>query len=354
MGKRSIREQLRGLIWRAPVAEEVDAELQFHLEMVTRELVEGGMTPEAARAEALRRFGNLEAVRQECHTLGSAERRERRWANWLAELGQDAVYALRQLRGAPGFALTAVLALALGIGATTAIFSAVRGVVLRPFPWAEPDRVMLVSESYRGQRTSMSAGNFVDLKASASRFEQLAAQDFDSFSLQEGDSPERVLAGRVTPGFFDVFGVRPLLGRTFLAAEDVEEAEVVLGHALWRGSFGADPGIVGRSIRLDGASYTVVGVMPPGFDPTLSAEQLWVPLVFTPAQRAGHDNRTLSAVGRLARDATPAQAGAQLAGIMRELEARYPAANTGRSARVEPLGEVLVSDWSRQLLVTLG
>ncbi|MBF5043865.1 ABC transporter permease [Aggregicoccus sp. 17bor-14] len=356
MSKKRFSQQLKGLIWRSSVPEEVEAELKFHLEMVTKELVAGGMAPEAARAEALRRFGDVGEVRKECEQLGQSGVRAEARAAWASELLQDARYALRQLRRFPGFTLTAVLTLALGIGATTAIFSAVRSVVLRPFAWSEPERVMMVSESYQGQRTSMSAGNFVDLRAAATGLEHMAAEGFDSFGLQEGESPERVLAGKVTHEFFDVFGVRPELGRTFLPEEDAagRAGVVVLGHSLWRTRFGADPGIVGRAIRMDGASYTVVGVMPRGFDPTVSGEQLWVPLVFTPEQRASHDGRSLLAVGRLAKGAHPEQVQAQLATTLEELARRYPEADSGRGAKVEPLAGIVIGDWSTQLMVTLG
>ncbi|MCP3139429.1 ABC transporter permease [Pyxidicoccus xibeiensis] len=356
MARKRFHEQLRGLIWKAPVTEEVDAELRFHLEMVTRELVEGGMAPEAARAEALRRFGDVESVSKECQQLGRAEQREKRRAAWLSELLQDLTYALRQLRRAPGFTLTAVLTLALGIGATTAIFSAVHSVVLRPFPWASPERVMMVQETFRGEPADMSVGNYVDLKAVSTTFRHLAAQEFTNVSLQEGDTPERLSAGRVTHDFFSVFGVRPQLGRTFLPEEDAPGASsvVVLGHGLWTRRFGADPSLVGRSVRIDGASHTVVGVMPRGFDPTESGEELWVPIAFTPTQRAEHDEHYLTVVGLLAEGRARAQAHAELEPVMRELSVRYPRANPDRGISVRPLAEVIVGDWNEQLLVTLG
>ncbi|MFP2933955.1 ABC transporter permease, partial [Pyxidicoccus sp. 3LG] len=356
MARKRFHEQLRGLIWKAPVAEEVDAELRFHLEMVSRELVEGGMSPEAARAEALRRFGDVDSVSRECEQLGRAEQRHKQREAWLSELVQDLGYALRQLRRAPGFTLTAVLTLALGIGATTAIFSAVRSVVLRPFAWASPERVMLVEETFRGEPTTMSVGNYVDLKAVSRTFQHLAAQELTNVNLQEGELPERLSAGRVTHDFFSVFGGRPQLGRTFLPEEDVPGASnvVVLGHGLWTRRFGADPGLVGRSVRLDGQSHTVVGVMPRGFDPTESGEELWVPIAFTPAQRAEHDEHYLSVVGLLVEGRSREQAHAELDPVMRELSARFPMANPERGASVRPLSDVIVGDWNQQLLVTLG
>ncbi|MBF5043199.1 ABC transporter permease [Aggregicoccus sp. 17bor-14] len=354
-GKR-IHEQLKGLIFRAPVAEEVDAELKFHLEMVTKELVEGGMSPEAARAEALRRFGDVGAVRKECGQLGRAEQRERQRAQWLSELVQDVGYALRQLRRVPGFTLTAVLTLALGIGATTAIFSAVRSVVLRPFAWAHPERVMLVQESYRGQPASMSVGNYVDLKAGSHSFQAFAAEEFTGASLQEGENPERLSAGRVTHDFFSVFGVRPQLGRTFLPEEDAPGASpvVVLSHGLWTRRFGADPSLVGKSVRIDGQSHTVVGVMPRGFDPTASGEHVWLPAAFTPARRAEHDEHLLLVVGLLQPGVSGQRAQGELQSLQEEISRRFPQGNAERGSAVQPLSEAIVGDWSQQLLVTLG
>ena len=345
-----------GLIRRAAITEQVAAEVEFHIEMRTRELVERGMNPAEARAEALRCFGNLDDVSAECRSIGSDRERTVRRNEYLSELRQDAGFAIRQLLKAPAFTAVTVVTLALGIGATTAIFSAVRSVVLRAFPYAHPDRVMTVSEVWNERDGNVSDGNFTDMHAATKSFQAFAAERFTSFTLADHASTERVAGGRVTHEFFTVFGARPLIGRTFLPEEDQpgREQVAVLSHGLWTSHFGADRGVIGRQVQLTGRPYTIIGVMPASFDPSLSGEGLWVPMAWTPERKAMHDEHHNFAVALLKANVSREQAQSELAGIMRVLAERYPRDAGGRSANVRPLPEVLIGDFRQRLLVTLG
>ena len=214
----------------------------------------------------------------------------------LSGLLRDAAYALRQLGRAPGFTSAAIGTLALGIGATSAIFSLVWAVVLKPLPGVDPQRTVAVESLFEGHPGGVSAGNFVDWQARTTQLERLAAVDGASFNLSEAGPPERVAAARVSSGFFEVFHTGPRLGRTFVAPEDApgQDRVVVLSEGLWRRRFGANPEVLGRAIRLGADSYTVVGVMPARFDPFLDHTQLWVPLALTP-DAAGAARRALPA-----------------------------------------------------------
>jgi putative ABC transport system permease protein len=228
--------------------------------------------------------------------------------------------------------------------------------VLRALPYAHPERVMMVTERFEDQDSNVSDGNYVDMEAQNKSFAQLAAEMFTSLNLAEGDAPERVLAGRVTHNFFEVFGVKPALGREFLPEEDQPGRELVavLSHDLWTTRFGADPRLVGRPIRLGGREYTVLGVMPAGFDPTLSGERLWVPIAFTPERRAQHDEHHLNVVGLLQPGVSPEQASAEVEAMMRELARRYPNATGNRTGRARPMAEVLTGDYRGRLFILLG
>src|SRR6516162_4261559 len=197
----------------------------------------------------------------------------------MGTLLQDFRYAIRTLGRSPGFAAIAIPTLAIGIGANTAIFSVVQAVLLNPLPFAHAERVVSVSETWRGASGSVSAGNFVDLKASSRSFERLAAARYATFNLAESGTPERVDGARVTADFFDVFGARPRQGRIFRPEEDRPGAErvAVLSDRMWRSRLGGAPDAVGRTVRLDGELYTVVGIMPASLDYTRDNEQLWVP-----------------------------------------------------------------------------
>jgi predicted permease len=345
-----------GLIRRPAIVEQVAAEVEFHIEMRTRELAERGMNPAEARAEALRRFGNLDDVSAECRAIGTDRERTMRRAEFVSELRQDVAFAIRQLLKAPAFTAVTVLTLALGIGATTAIFSAVRSVVLRAFPYEHPDRVMMVAELWNDRDGDVSDGNFTDWHAAAKSFQAFAAEHFTSFNLADAASTERVSGGRVTHEFFAVFGVRPLLGRTFLPEEDQpgREQVAVLSHGFWTSRFGADRGVIGRQVQLTGRPYTIVGVMPASFDPSLSGEALWVPMAWTADRKAMHDEHHNFAVALLKPGVSREQAQAEMASIARVGAERYPEDNAGRSARVRPLPEFLIGDFRQRLLVTLG
>ena len=348
--------QLRSLLFKASVAEEVDAELAFHVEMRARELEAAGHSPEDARQLALGRLGDLGHLKHTMRHLGETrehadERRER-----LGDLLDDLRYALRQLVAAPAFAVVAIGTLGLGIGGTTAIFSAVRAVVLRPWPWAHPERTMIVTERWRGiEGGSLSPGNFTDWRAMTSSFEALAAEQLRSFALGDGDTPERVLGGSVSADFFAVFGIPPLRGRLFDSTEDApgHDDVVILAEGLWRRRYGGDPAILGRAIQIDGNPVTVVGLMPASFDPSLSQEQIWRPLALTAAQIAQRDSYYLSAYGLLKPGIPRERALADLNRAADELRRRYPEENANRSAAMRPLGEFLLGAVGTQLWVIL-
>jgi putative ABC transport system permease protein len=343
--------------WRPRVADEVDEEMAFHIEMRARELVAGGMDPESARREASRRFGDLRRMRTTLHALGHERDLYMQRTQYLGELWQDITFTWRQLVKNPGFTAVAVLTLALGIGGTTAIFSAVYAVVLRPLPVREPSRLLLVGENYGGQPQVMSVGNYVDTNAAVTGFEGgLSALNYANFNLSDGATPERVVGARVTANYFDVIGVRPMLGRTFTVEEDRpgNDRVVVLSHRIWTRRFGTSASVLGRDVRMNGASYTVVGVMPASFDLTTDSEELWAPIAFTPAQRAMHDEHYLTINGRLKPGYTIEQVQTELDAAATRLRHDFPKDNPTLSFGVVPFVDRFVGDYRQRLLVLLA
>ena len=355
MPKRLSKEQLASRIWRSPIGDEVAAELAFHIEMVTRDLVAGGMDEKSARAEAVRRFGDLSAVSNTCATIGTHTEREMRRTEFLTELKQDITFALRQLVRTPSFTILATLTLALGIGATTAIFSAVQSIVIRSFPWEHPDRVMEVSELWRERRGNVSVGNYAVLRDRTASFDALAALQSSNLNLGDASGTERIIGGKVTHNFFSVFGARPLLGRVFRSEEDTPgtDAVVVLSHALWTRRFGADPAVVGTDIRLSGRPYRILAVMRPDFDPLLMQHELWMPIAFTPAQIAQMDEHYLRVVGLLKNGVRAERAEQEMRAIGKELEI-VSIANHERSFTLQPLSQLLIGDYRQRMFVLLG
>jgi predicted permease len=347
---------LRTMIWKSSVADEVDDELAFHIEMRERTLIAKGVAPDIARAQAIARFGDIDHVNRTCREIGNRRDRTMRNAELVSELRQDVGYALRQIRKRPGFTAIAALTLALGIGATTAIFSAVHAVVLRPFPYVDPDRVMYVSDTWRDEPGDVSAGNFNDYRKRSTAFAAMSAIQYSSFNLADGDRPERVIGARVSHGFFDVFHAPPMLGRVFRAEEDLPGSEqvVILSHRLWRDRFAGDARIVGTPIRMSGTVYTVVGVMPADFDLTADSEALWVPAAFTPERLAEHDDHYLTVYGLLAPGISRDQAQSQLAKIARDLATELPLTNSQSGVRVQSFVDIVVGDYRPRLYILLG
>ncbi|HEX7117854.1 MAG TPA: ABC transporter permease [Longimicrobiales bacterium] len=269
---------------------------------------------------------------------------------------QELRYAYRALRRSPGFTLVAVLTLALGTGANTAIFSAVNAVLLRPLPYPEPDRVVRVFDTFDGRPATLSPPNFYDYREQARSFEAIGAYYGTSYALTGEGPAAQIQAARASAGVFEALGIRPALGRTFGPAEEVVGSDrvVVLGHGLWQRRFGGDPAVIGRAIRLDGESYAVVGVMPPGFDYPRGTE-LWLPLAFTAddlaTQRGAH---YLSAVARLRPEATVEQAREEVAAVARRLAVDHPDTNERVGATVVSLHEAMVGDVRPALLILLG
>ena len=277
-------------------------------------------------------------------------------AGAFSGLRRDVGYAVRQLRRSPGFAAAAVGTLALGIGATSAIFSLVWAVLLKPLPGVDPVRTVAIESLMSGDPGGVSAGDYADWKARTTQFEKLGVVDGSNVNLADDGPPERVAAARVSSDFFAVFRTGPRLGRTFAPEEDApgRDRVVVLGEGLWRRRFGADPAVLGRTIRLGATPYTIVGVMPAGFDPLLDHAQLWVPLALTPEQRANHDEHYLQAFGTLAAGSTLERADAEMHRIAADLTREHPRDNFERTVRLTPAGKFLIGDSARQLWVLLG
>ena len=337
--------------------EEVDAELEFHLAMRRRELMDAGMSEGEARRAALDRFGDVRRARRECRAIGHQREQRMRVAQYVSELRQDAAFSVRQMLASRAFTIVAVATLALGIGATTAIFSAVNTVVLRPLPVPDAGQLMEVFEASAGlPRGAVSAGNFVDMAAAQTVFHAVAAATSASMTFARDEGAERVIGVRASGGWFDVWGVAPALGRTFGPAEDDPGRDhvAVLSHRFWTRQFGADPAILGRTISLDSRTYTVIGVMPASFDFTADAEALWVPIAFTPERKAMHDEHYLTVYGRLRPGVSRPQALQQLTTIAKGLEQRFPKDNYGRTFSVTPLMAGFVGDYGARLIVLLG
>jgi len=274
----------------------------------------------------------------------------------MQAIWRDLRFAVRVLLRQPGFAVVAVLTLALGIGANSAIFSVVNAVLLRPLPFHEPGKLIKIWESLpQGGFGTVSVPNLKDWREQNDVFTGIAAWQSAGLSLHGADSPERVLAATVSANFFDVVGVGPQLGRSFQAGEDEQGKNrlVVLSQALWQRNFGADAAIVGRNILLGGESYTVAGVMPANFRYPSRLTELWVPLDLTPTQQSARGNHFLLAMGRLKPGVTEAQAREQMVAIARRLEQQYPDNQAGRGVRLIPLQEEMVQNIRPALLVLL-
>ncbi|MFN2564286.1 MAG: ABC transporter permease, partial [Gemmatimonadaceae bacterium] len=360
-----MRRRLFRLPWRTPsqIRRDLDEELAFHLDMRAAELVAAhGLSPEDARREARREFGDVEYTRRYCIDLDAGGERMTRRTEWLDDLRQDLTHGWRALRRSPGFTAIALVTLALGIGATTAMYSVVERTLLARLPYANPDQVVRIygrNANHPRRSGQIAAGDFVDLRTAQRTLTGLAAFGQASYSYAGRSDPVMLNGMRISPNMFDVLGARPLLGRTFKPGEDRPSAPavVVLSHRAWQETFGGDSGIVGRTIALNDRPRTVVGVMRPGFFIENPSVDVWAPLdlssVLADANRA-RKFRWLGVIGRLHAEATVEHATSDLTGIARRLELEYPASNTGFSVELVSVRESLVGDVRTPLLVLTG
>jgi putative ABC transport system permease protein len=349
-----IRFPLR--VWRPAVDDEVDSEFEFHLAMRRRELVAAGMTETQARQAALDRFGDLTGARRTCRAIGQRRERQMRVLQYCSELRQDVAFSVRQMLVSPGFTAVAILTLAVGIGATTAIFGALDAVVLRPLPYPSPDRLVVVRSGWREGRTPVSPRHYLHLAAHQDVFRSLAALQFTNVTLAREEGAERLLGARVTGQFFDVLGVPPAAGRVFGEAEDVpgREQVVVLSHGLWMRQFGGDASIVGRDITLNQRPHTVIGIMPASFALAAGREELWTPMAFTPEQKDIRDSHYLQVYARLRDGVSLEQAEQAMAVVVQRRLETWPDEGPERTMHVTALMEVLVGDYRERFLVLLA
>ena len=335
---------------------DTDDELGFHFEMRVRDYMRAGLDEQAARAAARERIGDVEAVRRELVNEGERHALKQQRREWLQDLGQDVRYGARVLLRSPLFALVAVLTLALGIGATTAIYSVVYRVLLAPLPFADPARLVRVWEtSPQGdERNVVSPGNYLDWAAQARSFSAIGAhRGVFGVALTGSGEPAQLLTTDLTPSAFRALGATPLLGRGF-SPEDADGAGdvVLLSHALWRQRFGGARDVVNQRIVLDGQAYTIVGVMPASFEFPDASAQLWRPLTpdqFNPNERRSHN---FMVIARLAPRVTAEQAQTEMSGLARTLAQQYPQFMEGWGVNVAPMHEDLTGD-ARPLLIVL-
>ena len=344
--------------WLSPraVDQEFEHELDTHLDMLADENARRGMSPEEARRAARIRLGGQTQLKE--------TNRELRGLPVLETFFQDTRYAFRMLRKNPGFTAVAVLTLALGIGANTAIFSIVYAMLLKPLPYSQPEQLFTVLEAQPQagvNATGWSYANFAELREQNRIFSDMAGSQQHQLTLTGRGEPSVVNTSVVTPELFSVFGQRPIMGRAFYPEDGkpAAPAAVILSENMWRGSFGADPNVIGTSINLDKRSFTIVGVMPAVFRfPILTeSEQLWIPLVQDPLfgnwmeRRGGH---WLRVTGRLKPGVSMTQVQAELDAIGARLAKEFPAENDGWSIRFMPLKQLIVGDVKSALLVLLG
>jgi putative ABC transport system permease protein len=351
------------LPWRTTkqIRRDFDDELEFHIDMRVAELTAmSGLAPDDARREAVREFGDVDYTRGYCIDLDTGSERMTRRTEWLDDLRLDLRHGSRALRGSPGFTAVALITLALGTGATTAMYSVVERTLLARLPYAEPNRVVRIyGRNAMHDRGQIAAGDFVDFQAAQRSFTGVAAFAPSGFSYAGGAEPRRLTALRVSANMFDVLGARPLLGRTFARSDDKPEspAVVVLSHRAWQEVFGGDSAIVGRTIVLSDRPRTVIGVMRPGFFVETRDADVWAPLDLTSALADVNRARKfhfLGAIGRLKPGVNIQRGVSDLAAIARRLEREFPESNTGYTVAALPVRESLVGEVRTPLLVLAG
>ena len=352
---------------------EVGDEIAFHIQMRTAELIEQGVDPARAREMAETRFGPVEPIEEKLVDSGRRRRHRADRAEAFMDLTKDLSFAVRSLRRSPAFTIAAIATLALGVGATLAVFNVVNGVLLRPLPYRDPADIQMIWISNRtpnseGGDLPLASGFYADIERESRTFAAMAAFRAWTYALSIDGNPdaEPLSGARVSPALFTVLGVRPQLGQPFAARDAVPGAPNValIGHDLWQRRFGADIAIIGKQVTLNGQSFTVTGVMPRGFTFPRGAElpapfgfglrtEVWTPFVFDSSDRRNYSTMNLSAIGRLAAPDTRLAAQGELHGIIKRfLDANAP--NLKLDYVVRPLSDQASQSVQRALLILFG
>ena len=359
--KREISERLRGLSLSPLQEAEIIEELAQHLDDVYHRAISSGANEADANRAALNELaGELKGIQRykrqsQAHQLADESGR----LNLLADFLQDLRYAARMLAKNPGFTAVAVIALALGIGANTAIFSVVNTVLLRPLPYKDPEQLVMVWEDatkHGYPRDTPAVANYIDWRDQNSVFSGMTAIDEVDLNLTNAGDPERLKGRRVSGNLFALLGVEPQLGRVFGPAEDHPGAPhvAVLSHRLWQRRFGGDANVVGKTLTLNGEPYTVLGVMPARFEFPEKDVELWVPIAFSARQEANRNTHYLEVVARMKPGVTLEQAQTEMTTIGARLQQQYPESNTDLGVAVTSLREHMVGDIKPALLILLG
>lgn len=350
MNLKDLLRRWRALTHHHELDQELDEELRFHLDRLIEQNIKNGMTPADARSAAMKSFNRVDQSKEEC--------RDARGVGLIENLLRDTTYSLRVLLKNYAFTIVVVLTLALGIGANTAIFSFANGILLRPLPYPQSDRLAVLDEfSYKQNRESMAVSypNFLDWREQNKSFEDIGIYfSTQRFAMSGAGEPTEVRGSYISHGLFEILGVSPQLGRTFTANEDTPDEEwvVILGHSLWQRSFGGDPNIIGRKIMLNSRARTVVGVMPPGFRFPDTAE-LWAPVALTTKTFTRNDHGLLS-IARLKDGVTLTEAQAEMNNIAARIEQANPVTNEGLGVKVNSLHDTLTGDYRQALLILLS
>ncbi len=351
---------LRARFQSQTISNNITEELRFHLAKRIAEYERAGMTQQDAHRAATQRFGNIDSVSDSCHKVQQIPHGRNRLT---AGIWQDLRIAVRTLRRTPGFSGVAILTLALGIGANTAVFTVLNSVLLTPLPYDQPERLVRMYTAYDqcpDCRSVLSGPDFVDYRAGVDAFEQLAVlytYRERGVDINRGGAPERIRALPVSSGYFEVFRAGPILGRTFTREEESESAHVtVLSHHVWQDYTDGNRDILGSGISLDGDSYTVIGVMPPSFLDVIAGEiDVWIPQDLQPDYMFNRRGNTyLTGIGRLASGVSLTQAQAQLDVVSASLKQQYPDTNDDPFARVLPMFEEVVGPSKTMLYVLMG
>jgi putative ABC transport system permease protein len=370
--KPEIRVRLRGLSLTATREAEIVEELSQHLDDRYEGLLSGGLSAAEAHHAVVLELAEGELLATE---LARVERMAPKHpvvtgspltsslkggrTNVVVDFWQDLRYGLRMLAKNPGFTAVAVIALALGIGANTAIFSVVNTVLLRPLPYKDPERLVMVfedSSKHGFPRDVPTTANYLDWRDQNQVFESMAAIAGASFNLTGVGDPERIVGYRISAALFPMLGVSPQLGRWFTPDEDQAGANrvMIMSHRLWQRRFAGDPNIVGRALTLNGGSVTVVGVMPADFRFHTPEDELWVPIAFSPEEQKNRSAHFLNVLARLKPGVTLPQAQAEMSTIASRLQQQYPETNTNVGSEVVPWHEYVVGDIRPSLLILLG